>query len=280
MGGPVRCPSQEPGSNIHFEWKAEALVERISGGYYNNGDSEVTRDAAIVLDRAGNYTVTASLLDWSDSVTKKFTVVDGSASGGGGAPPGNIMQIHRMNLTSVTAYTAAHEAIGEVVPGMEFARGEPVFVQSVFSNPHKAPVSQFILSSIVRDESRPSARPVCKCDWRRRRAAWQDGRAGAAVGSRAGRQLYNHDIFVDRCRPQKHDACQSRSGNTCQGGSSREGTAAIGGCSRACPAIALCSGRPDLFCAWPSACCSRQACALCSRRWGSALSCPDLLCFP
>lgn len=150
MGDPVRCPSQEPGSNIHFEWKAKELVERISNEYYggNNGDSELARDAAIVLTRAGNYTVTASLLDWSDSVTKKFTVVDG-----GGAPPSNIMQVRRMNLTSVTAYTTAHEVIGAVVPGMEFANGEPVFVQSVFSNPYAAPVSPFILSSTIRDQS-------------------------------------------------------------------------------------------------------------------------------
>lgn len=146
MAAPVRCPLQEPGSNIHFEWKAEQLVQRVSGEFYG-GDSELVRDAA--LGKAGNYTITASLLDWSDSVTRKFTVVDSTASAGA---PGSA-QARRMNLTSVAAYTMTRELVGEVVPGMEFIKGEPVLVQSTFSNPHAAPVSQYILVSSIRDQN-------------------------------------------------------------------------------------------------------------------------------
>jgi len=123
-GGPISCPPQNAPGEPHLRWEAERLEQRFYDDYFGgDGNSVITTSAAITLKKEGNYIISASLLDRSDSVSKEFSV-----RGEGIAPI-------RMNLTSLEAYATNHELIGKVVPGMEFKKGELVFFNATFANP-------------------------------------------------------------------------------------------------------------------------------------------------
>lgn len=144
-GGPVSCPYEEEPDKPHMRWPADNLVQRFSDEYFGgDGSSVITMTAAITLKKAGNYTISASTIDHNDAASKDF-VVDG----------GNIeMPTVRMNLSSIRAYTPLHELIGDVVPEMEFKKGEQVLFNATFANPSSyQKLDNFVLSLGIRDDS-------------------------------------------------------------------------------------------------------------------------------
>lgn len=128
-GGPVHCPPPSQPGEPYFIWNAERLVKRTSDEIYGGeGNSIITRSAAILLKKVGNYTVTASLIDLSDVVSKEFSVTEDNNG------EAIISMPARLELISLKAYTTSQEIIGDVVPDMEFKKGEPVLFNATFSN--------------------------------------------------------------------------------------------------------------------------------------------------
>jgi len=127
-GMPARCPPPSEPEEPHFIWNAERLVTRTSDEIYGGeGNSIITTTAAIVLKKAGNYTISASTIDLSDSVSKEFKVVEDENGD-------SITSPVRMKLVSLKVYTTSQELIGDVVPDMQFEKGEPVLFNATFSN--------------------------------------------------------------------------------------------------------------------------------------------------
>lgn len=76
-GAAIPCPPQDAPDEPHLRWEAERLEQRFYDDYSGgDGNSIVTTNTAIPLKKAGNYIVSASLLDLSDSVSKEFTVIE------------------------------------------------------------------------------------------------------------------------------------------------------------------------------------------------------------
>lgn len=74
---PISCPPPSAPDEPHLRWEAERLQQRFYDDYFGGeGDSIITTNAAITLKKEGNYIVSASLLDRSDSVSKEFTVIE------------------------------------------------------------------------------------------------------------------------------------------------------------------------------------------------------------
>lgn len=143
-GGPISCPPQSAPDEPHLRWEAERLEQRFYDDYFGgDGNSIITTNAAITLKKAGNYIISASLLDLSDNVSREFTV-RGDAEG--------IAPI-RMNLTSLNSYTPNHELIGKVFPHMEFRKGEQVLFNATFANPSMGVLEGIVLTVAIRDES-------------------------------------------------------------------------------------------------------------------------------
>lgn len=148
-GASTYCPAtvEAKAGQPHFVWIADQLQQTFSDEYLGgSGNSVVMSNAAITLKKAGNYTITASLLDWSDSASKEFTVVVGGEDRGIGATPPI-----RMNLTSLKAFTPIHELIGKVVPHMEFKKGQQVLFNATFANPSANMLGDIILTLGIRD---------------------------------------------------------------------------------------------------------------------------------
>lgn len=144
VGGPVSCRAENEPDEPHLRWEARMLGQRISNEYVGgDGNSVITTSAAMTLKKAGNYTVSASLLDWSDTASIDFTVTDN----------GEGITLARMDLVSIEAFTLAHEPIGKVVPQMEFKKGELVLLNATFANPSTGAMQDFILTLGIRDEN-------------------------------------------------------------------------------------------------------------------------------
>jgi len=70
------CPLPERPDQPYAKWEAERLVQRMSdeivGG---DGSAIITVNAALTLKKTGNYTLSASLIDQSKSVSRDFSVM-------------------------------------------------------------------------------------------------------------------------------------------------------------------------------------------------------------
>lgn len=145
-GTAIRCPPQDDPSDPYLKWEAERLAQRFGDEYFGgDGNSIITTNAAIILKKAGNYTISASLIDQSDSAARNFVVEDDGIT---------ITPTVRMNLSSLRAYTPIHELIGDVVPQMEFKKGEQVLFNATFANPSADKrLEGFVLTLGIRDEN-------------------------------------------------------------------------------------------------------------------------------
>lgn len=144
-GGPVSCPYEEEPDKPHMRWQADNLIQRFSDEYFGgDGNSVIATSAAITLKKAGNYTISASTIDHSDSAARDFVVNDGIIGA----------TAERMNLSSLRVHTPLHELIGDVVPYMEFKKGEQVLFNATFFNPSAyQKLDDFVLSLGIRDDS-------------------------------------------------------------------------------------------------------------------------------
>lgn len=80
MGGPIHCPPPQSPDQPRLRWEADRLVLRIGDeNFGGDGNSVITTTAAMTLKKAGDYLISASLLDRSKDVSADFTVMNATA---------------------------------------------------------------------------------------------------------------------------------------------------------------------------------------------------------
>jgi hypothetical protein len=130
---------------------------------------QVSSDGQMVVREIGNLTVFAS--QDVPAGTYYFELSSGDTKIDGGGGNSQLLTVNiigdgeepiaertiPLKLISLQAYTHTHELIGDVVPDMEFKKGEFVFFNATFSNTSPTTdmnaVTDFIVTLGIRDES-------------------------------------------------------------------------------------------------------------------------------